>query len=339
MGGKLTQKNGRRMAGGKPIPKSSFALPGANGGTGAYPIDTPNRARNALARIAQNGTPQEQDKVQAAVRRKYKAQINVGGTQDHANRHGSVITLASRPSHSVTHTHDGSTHTHDFDHDGDNDFGGGGVGGTQGSNVGATPQPSNFQGMTGVRPQTVRGGGTAGGIRMANGAGRSVELARRLPVRSGDDVIISRSPGGSLVIRHRQGGQEIGQLQRNEDGTVSAVIDGKALQPHRLERAAIQEMLGAYNTTVTTPERPAMPLQQPPVQPELLSQLGVPNIRAFASGGDADGDDDDDTGGGGLSPRGQAIYKKLIAKKVAPKVAMAMAKRAETTRPGHFGKG
>jgi len=69
---KLTQKNGRRMAGGKPIPKGDFALPGGGpGGKDAYPIDTPGRARNALSRAAQSATPAEQAKVKAAVRKKY----------------------------------------------------------------------------------------------------------------------------------------------------------------------------------------------------------------------------------------------------------------------------
>lgn len=42
------------------------ALPG-----GRYPIDTKNRARNALARVAQHGTPSEKKRVRAAVHRKY----------------------------------------------------------------------------------------------------------------------------------------------------------------------------------------------------------------------------------------------------------------------------
>ena len=75
---KLTQKNGKRMAGGKPIPKSSFALPNANGGKGAYPVDTPGRARNALARVAQNGTPAQQAQVRAKVKAKYPS-IKVAG--------------------------------------------------------------------------------------------------------------------------------------------------------------------------------------------------------------------------------------------------------------------
>ena len=45
---------------------SQFALPG-----GHYPIDTANRARNALARVSQYGTPEEKATVRAAVHKRY----------------------------------------------------------------------------------------------------------------------------------------------------------------------------------------------------------------------------------------------------------------------------
>jgi hypothetical protein len=50
----------------KHIKKSNFALPG-----GRYPIHDISHARNALARVAQHGSPDEQKKVKAAVHRKY----------------------------------------------------------------------------------------------------------------------------------------------------------------------------------------------------------------------------------------------------------------------------
>ena len=49
------------------LPDSAFVFPDKR----AYPIDTENRARNALARVAQHGTPDEQAKVKAAVKKKY----------------------------------------------------------------------------------------------------------------------------------------------------------------------------------------------------------------------------------------------------------------------------
>jgi hypothetical protein len=45
------------------LPKKDFAIPGKR----AYPIEDAAHARNALARVAQNGTPAQIKKVQAAV--------------------------------------------------------------------------------------------------------------------------------------------------------------------------------------------------------------------------------------------------------------------------------
>ena len=59
-GGRLTAKE--RHA----LPANDFALPG-----GRYPVNDANHARAALSRVAANGTPTEQDRVRAAVHRKY----------------------------------------------------------------------------------------------------------------------------------------------------------------------------------------------------------------------------------------------------------------------------
>jgi hypothetical protein len=58
------------------LPPSSFALPGkgkatVKGAAGAYQIDTPGRARNALARGAQNASPAEQATIRRNVAKKY----------------------------------------------------------------------------------------------------------------------------------------------------------------------------------------------------------------------------------------------------------------------------
>lgn len=50
----------------KHLPDSAFALPGRR-----YPIHNESHARNALARVSENGTPEEQAKVRAAVHRRY----------------------------------------------------------------------------------------------------------------------------------------------------------------------------------------------------------------------------------------------------------------------------
>jgi len=172
-------------------------------------------------------------------------------------------------------------------------------------------------------------------VKAANSRG-GIELARRTPVTSLGDMLVSRTAGGPAVIRHRQGGAQIAEVRHNDDGTWQSVVDGRALTPHVQQRAALMEALGTWNKSA------AMPLQQPPAQPAALAALGAVNVRAFASGDSDDDDDDDDPDGGsddnGLSPRGQQIHMKLKKKGVAPKVALAMAKRAQATKPGQFGK-
>lgn len=49
------------------LSKKSFALPGKR----KYPIPDKSHARNALARVEQNGTPAEQKKVRAAVVKRF----------------------------------------------------------------------------------------------------------------------------------------------------------------------------------------------------------------------------------------------------------------------------
>lgn len=58
--------------GAEKLPDSAFAYPK----TRKYPINTPARARNALARAAQDGTAGSYAHVAAAVRRKYGDKID-----------------------------------------------------------------------------------------------------------------------------------------------------------------------------------------------------------------------------------------------------------------------
>jgi len=56
-------------------PKGSYAVPPGSpvGGRGKakYPINNIGRARNALSRVSQHGSPAEKKMVRAAVKRKY----------------------------------------------------------------------------------------------------------------------------------------------------------------------------------------------------------------------------------------------------------------------------
>lgn len=66
-GGRLSSREREQM------PKSDFVYPGAR----RYPIPDEAHARNALARVSQNGTSAEKRRVRAAVRRKYPG-IEIG---------------------------------------------------------------------------------------------------------------------------------------------------------------------------------------------------------------------------------------------------------------------
>lgn len=58
---KLTSKERKKM------PKGEFVFPGDR----SYPIPDKAHARNALARVAQHGTPAQRVKVKAAVHKKF----------------------------------------------------------------------------------------------------------------------------------------------------------------------------------------------------------------------------------------------------------------------------
>jgi len=71
---KVREKGGKiTTAGRRALSRSQFALPDGNrpGVAGRYPINTIARARNALARAAQNETPAVQAKIRRAVYAKY----------------------------------------------------------------------------------------------------------------------------------------------------------------------------------------------------------------------------------------------------------------------------
>lgn len=71
-GGNEPEKDDRRSGGRlsaasrNALPASDFALPGRR-----YPLPDASHGRNALARVAQNGTAAEKAKVRAAVHRKF----------------------------------------------------------------------------------------------------------------------------------------------------------------------------------------------------------------------------------------------------------------------------
>jgi uncharacterized protein DUF6582 len=69
----------------KKLSKKSFALPGKR----KYPIPDKAHARNALARVAQHGTPAEQKKVESAVTKRYPSLGKTSKKSQKGSRKGS----------------------------------------------------------------------------------------------------------------------------------------------------------------------------------------------------------------------------------------------------------
>ena len=66
------------------LPKSDFALKGTGkyGGKGSYPIPNASHARDALSRVAANGTPTQKAEVRAKVHAKFPS---IGNNPQHAH--------------------------------------------------------------------------------------------------------------------------------------------------------------------------------------------------------------------------------------------------------------
>ena len=216
-----------------------------------------------------------------------------------------------------------------------------------------TPAPGTGGVRKGV-PLTVKGG-AAHALASTRGA---VELATgtvRRPIHGPMDVLVKRGDDGTAILRHRQGGATIASLRRTDDGKWLATVNGKDLQPRDHQRTALMEAVGTWNSTVKGAVRPvAAPLQPEPQQSALMAEYGIPAMRsaAFAntaagaadgpkmttaSSGSSDGDDDG-TDDNGLNAKGQAIYKKLLAKGFPAARALQFAKQSQNTKAGAFGK-
>jgi len=189
---------------------------------------------------------------------------------------------------------------------------------------------------------------------LANGTRTALELAagtlaaRRHPIQGPADVLVARAQDGTAVLRHRHGGAEIAHLRKTGDGRWVATVNGRDLAPRDHQRTALMEAVGTWNGAVTAAvHRQEAPLQPPPQQTELMAEYGIPAIRALATPATGAGagpritmaaGTGDGTDGDGLTPRGQAIKKKLMAKGFPEARAVTFAKMAQKTKPGQFGK-
>jgi len=220
-----------------------------------------------------------------------------------------------------------------------------------------TPQPSTASVRDGAAIN-VRPGKAAHSL--ANGTRSAVELAsgtltaRRHPIQGPMDVLVARANDGTAVLRHRHGGATIARLTKTDSGKWVANVNGQDLAPRDHQRTALMEAVGTWNKAVTgSLKRADAPLQPPPAQTELMREYGIPAIRALATpatssaggprvtlaaGAGSDDDSDDGTDDDGLTPKGQGIKKRLMAKGFPEARAITFAKMSQKTKPGAFGK-
>jgi hypothetical protein len=163
------------------------------------------------------------------------------------------------------------------------------------------------------------------------------------PVSSPLDLVIVRGEGGTAIIRHRSGGDEIGRIRREGNSWVATIGD-KDSPARTHQRSALADVVGTHNkSALTNQHKPASagaPLQPAPSQTPLMEHYNIPAIRALATpmGGSSDGprvtskDDsggDDSDSGSGLGAKGKAIYERLCSRGFPKARALAFAKRAE----------
>jgi hypothetical protein len=215
-----------------------------------------------------------------------------------------------------------------------------------------TPAPGTGFVRDGV-PLTVKGGGKP--AHALSNTRAAVELAAavtRRPIHGPMDVLVKRAEDGTALLKHRHGGATIAALRQTPEGKWVATVNGRDGAPRDHQRTALMEAVGTWNTAVRGGGRAQEgPLQPEPRQTPLMEQYGIPAMRSagFATptvgAGDgprvtsADaGGGDDSADGNGLTAKGQAIYKKLIAKGFPAARALAFAKNSQKATAGTFGK-
>jgi hypothetical protein len=202
-----------------------------------------------------------------------------------------------------------------------------------------------------ARTVALSNGGTA--VPALTAGQRARTQPGRVRVTSPFDIHVSRGPAGQAIIVHRRAGQKIGELVKLPDGRYAGKIGEQVLAPHTQQRAALFEMIGTHNKNAS---QPLSEVQPPVTQTPLMAQYGVPAVQAYANGvrtginlaaaansssdgprsttAGSDSDDSDSSGPAGLTPKGVAIYKKLLAKGFPAARALLFARRSQS-----FGSG
>jgi hypothetical protein len=171
----------------------------------------------------------------------------------------------------------------------------------------------------------------------------AVTARAMMPVRGGGDVQLARA-GGKITAVHKGSGRKIGTIAPSGKGWAGTHADGTATGGSGSQQGALTGLIGYHNARARR-----SPAQQDstadaggakayagdagavdlagalPVTTPASSSMDGPRVTSTGAGKPAAAD----VSTAGLSPYGLAVYKKFIAKKMKPAVALAFAKRAD----------
>lgn len=180
----------------------------------------------------------------------------------------------------------------------------------------------------------------------ANQQGRSIDLAaatrRRMPVVRGPaDVQLARTAPGQITAQHKTSGMKIGMIAPKGNGYAGTHADGTGTGASGSQQGALTGLIAYHNKRAAG----FPPAQQGgvAVMPgsktytagagaavDLAGSLPVSTPASSASDGPKVTSMGGSSGGpAGLSPYAQGVYRKLLAKKLKPGVALMFAKRAD----------
>lgn len=361
-GGMLKGKASESAEGRRRALAAGHALPPSRpGGRPGYPVTDARHWDKAFEAVGRSGGGARREALRKLLiktapefgkTRKIKGSWLDKGATNMSNTRLSQILLAEGDNsdlHAHYHTHSGGSMPHEHSGFGSDSADGHYTNDLGDTSVNAsalrTPANTGLQSTAGFNAgQLGFRSSAASGVSMSN----TYDLAGgrvRQAITTMNDILVSRGQGGRATIRHRRGGDPIGEIFKNESGQWTGSFGEKTLTPHTHQRAALAELIGTHNKAAGTPyHRPqadSPALIPRPTQSPLMQRFGIPAATvalATPSRGSSDGarvtgssasdDNDADDNPGGLTPKGVTIYKKLKAKMPAAR-ALAFARRAQ----------
>jgi hypothetical protein len=211
--------------------------------------------------------------------------------------------------------------------------------------------PKSVTGLSGPQVDYVKAAvrqsiGRAQGYQFSAGTGKTgkaIEMTttttrRRVPVvRGAADIQLRRTAPGVISAMHKSSGIKIGVITPEGRGYAGKHASGKATGASGSQQGALAGLIAYHNQAAKTPAQQDGSYAGDAGQGvDLAGSLPVTTPASSSSDGprvtSAGGAGQSPAAGGspaGLSPYGLSVYRRLLAKKMKPAVALAFARRAD----------